>query len=56
MPVDGQKELVSLKVQQIKRDSPLYAGVDTKVELGFAALHMFWKPKTMQNLLAFLAN
>ena len=47
---------MSLKVISIERSSPLYKDVDTKVNLGFGALHIFWKPKTMVNLMNFLVD
>jgi hypothetical protein len=43
----GQQELASFILKQIKRDTPLYEGVDTYVKIGFGALHMFWKPRAM---------
>ena len=54
LPVEGQEDLVSFKLQNIDKKSPKYVDCETIINLGFSGLTAYWKPKTMINLVQFI--
>ena len=54
LPVEGQEDLVSFKLQNIDKKSPKYVDCTTIISLGFSGLTAYWKPKTMINLVQFI--
>ena len=54
LPVEGQEDLVSFRLQHIDPTSPIYQDCETTIALGFSGLTAYWKPRTMINLVQFL--